>query len=162
MGNGDVHGEVGAIRAGFLWALVATESSSSRFLFEPSDRSSGPLVRVNGDSLGMLADLLRFRTGDGFSSRRFLVLKSSTEPLSLLGVARSGDLSGGVAGFAGNNKGGEEDDEMRGEDAVGTMVANRGGTGWNTEVTVSSLVDSNDSPDEHRFRTGGGGVLGDC
>lgn len=150
------------MRAGFLWALVATESSSSRFLFEPSERSSGPLVRVNGESLGVLADLLRFKTGDGFSSERFLVLKSRTEPLSLLGTASSGDLSGGVAGFTGNNNGGEDDDEIRGDDAVGTIVANRGGTGLNIEVTVSSLVDSNDSPDEHLFRTGGGGVLGEC
>lgn len=133
MSNGDVHGEVGAMRFGFLGALVTNgESSSSLFLLEPRERSSGPLVMVNEESLPAdeLADLLRFSTGDRFSSERFLVLKSRTEAVSLLLVApSSGDLSGGLAGVTGNNKGGEEDDEMSGEDAVGTIVANRGGTG---------------------------------
>lgn len=97
----------------------------------------------------------RFSTGETFSSGRFFVLKSSTA-LSLL-VATTGDFNGGVVAFTGNNRGGDEDDEIRGDDAD-TMVDKRGGTGWKTDATDSSSAESNDSPDEQRSNIGGGGV----
>ena len=127
MNKGDVHGDEGGIRAGFLWAFVTGESSNSRFLVEPSDKSSGPLPTKADVSLDPEADLLRFNTGVTFSSAHFFVLKSRTALFSLP-LAEVGDLSGGVAAVTGNNKGGDDEEEMSGEDAD-TMVAKRGGTG---------------------------------
>ncbi len=156
MRSGAVHGEPVGTRAGFLAAFVGGESSSSRLLLEPNDRSKGPfMAKVTGS---LMADLLRFRTGDAMSSDRFLVLKSRT---ALSALATRGDFSGGVIVFTGNRTGGgdDDDDDVINGDEEGTMVAKRGGTGWKTEATVSSPADSNDSPEEHRFSTGGGGVL---
>lgn len=82
------------------------------------------------------------------------MLKSSTA-FSLL--ATTGDLSGGVVALTGNNRGGEDEDEINGDDAD-TMVAKRGGTGWKTDATDSSSAESIDSPDEHLSNIGGGGV----
>ena len=126
-------------------------------MFEPNDRSRGPFA-TNVCSAED-ADLLRFSTGERFCSGRFFVLKSSTA-LSALPPLTIGDLRGGVVAFTGNNIGGEEEDEIRGDDAD-TMVDKRGGTGWNTEAVDSSPADSNDSPDEQRSRIGGGGVAED-
>lgn len=52
----------------------------------------------------------------------------------------------------------DDEEEMSGEDAD-TIVAKRGGTGWNIDGAFSSLSEARDSSDEHRCKIGGGGVV---